>query len=61
MASVVRKCPEEGEIPCLCTCAALVAMQTKGLHPPGEPCPPTRSSKYHERETSFWGPAGDAH
>ena len=46
MTSAVRKCPEEGEIPCLCTCAAMVAMQTKGLHPPGEPCPPMRSSKY---------------
>ena len=34
MTSAVRKCPEEGDIPCLCTSAEMVAMQTKGLPPP---------------------------
>ena len=34
MASAVRKRTEEGEIPCLCTSAEMVAMQTNGLPPP---------------------------
>ena len=58
MASAVHKCPKEGNIPCLCTSAAMVAMQAKGLPPLGESCPSPRSTKYPGTGNKLLGPRG---